>query len=232
MSKRALGRGLESLLPRKPAPDGDTPPSPTPEPTPFGRGFETLLSGSRGDLSVAEPPYELCRGALSQAKQLGRQVDWWRSAILFVLTDAILLGVAAWLVFASEPNVTWGRIACAGVLVVLACWAGLMPWLRSISRTGAVLTADAECDWVVVSSDGAEFTRRYLIHLTRPVFVGEVVSGEGREDKVVPLWIEQGVESPAQAVEQLITRLRELPRKSALPSAGQRGALRHVLTRM
>jgi hypothetical protein len=206
MSKSVLGRGLGSLLnnPKKPLPAKDTRPAlPLPAPAGVDRGLATLLQGTKAGAALGAS--DLIRPSRPTSSS---RLKWFRGAL--IAGDILLLALAEWMVLNSAGPLTSLRILACAAAVTLGAGLALIACFLEDSRPSQTSGENTSPQWVTTERrDASGATRRFVIHLHRPIFVGEIRVEGNREKTLSLLWVEEGGNLSGSVLEKLANEARQ-----------------------
>jgi hypothetical protein len=174
MEKPGLGRGLGTLMNgvNVPNSDGVSPlkaAGDEPASTPLGRGLTNLLQGQKSEERIPEPPQSDVTA-----------VPLW----FFLGGDLLLLAVAGGIAFFRAP-LGWMDVLFCGSVVVVGAVVASLPFVRTLRLPPPMPHPSAAQPWTLLEGSGAEPT--YVLHLKKPLFIGEVTRNGGKVS-VQPRW--------------------------------------------
>jgi hypothetical protein len=155
-----------------PKPDGVSPlkaMGDEPVSTSLGRGLASLLQGQKSDERKPERPQ-------SEATAVP---TWY-----FLGGDLLLLAVAGGMAFLRGP-LGWTDVLFCGSLVVLGAVVASLPFVCTLRLPLPMPHRSATQAWTLLEGKGTEPT--YVLHLKKPLFIGEV-KREGGKVSVQPRW--------------------------------------------
>ncbi|MBM3833325.1 MAG: hypothetical protein FJ403_08630 [Verrucomicrobia bacterium] len=181
MSKPVLGRGLGSLLNESGPRIGSRsdPASVRADAGPaVDHGLRTLINANKAENRVETS------GDLARPAKL--KIPAW----YFFVLDLLLLIFVGLLVVTSSPLDGLRLFLCGAAVVLGAVLSGMAIW--SNSQTAPEKAAGHQtAKWVLAESQGENgSSKRFVVHLQKPLFVGELVENQQGDEAVKPLWVE------------------------------------------
>ena len=198
MSKPVLGRGLGALLNGR-ATDA------SPEKSPLssrnasnpaiGRGLGTLIKGGK-----ASSVLENLESSTGDSNQLSEPTI---PAWYFFGLDLLLLAFVGLTVVTSSPLDWLGLLVCSIAIGLGAVIFTIPIWNHYRALKKCPVRSQVP-EWVVTEKNAGDgHSRRFVIHLHQPVFIGEIIESPERKTIVMPLWIEGDIELSDASVERL-----------------------------